>query len=80
MDCPLLENFMIEPFVFANGLWAVRNGQQQLTYKEGLRGSMGFGLSCQLSSFAVEFYYNLAVRGQTKDETKTVFQINFGVD
>ena len=26
VDCPLLENFLIEPFVFANGLYAVPNG------------------------------------------------------
>ena len=71
--------FGIEPFLHANLALAPTRHKNSNSLSENVRASTGFGLSLKLNSVAVECYYNMFVKGQ-KNELKSEFQINFGID
>ncbi len=72
VDCPLLANFLLEPFLFASGAVVDPVSKEgEMKFKDYLRYSLGFGFGCQLPSFAIEFYYSLLV-SKGKNEDKNV--------
>lgn len=77
VDCPLLSSFFLEPFLFASG--AVVNTGEIQSWKDYMRYSLGFGVSCQMPSFAIEIYYSMMIR-KGVNEDKNVMQINIGID
>ena len=87
INCPLLAEFSIEPFIFANfALAPNRNSQKNegaattsTWLSKHLRWSTGIGLSLQPANVAIECYYNIHVSRQ-KNELRNDFQINIGID
>ncbi|CDW76578.1 UNKNOWN [Stylonychia lemnae] len=87
MDIPLLGNYHIKPFLHTNLALApnrnIQNQVEPMSAKTFLRdygrASLGFGLSLQLPSIAIECYFNPLVYRQ-KNELKADFQVNFGFD
>lgn len=83
VDCPLLSNFLFEPFLFAN--FAIIDNvkslidQVQGSWRDKLKCSFGFGVSCQLPEFALEFYYSMLTKSGKKEQKSTI-QINIGID
>ena len=83
INCPLLQDFAMEPFMFANFALAPNRHKER---KQGvswlghhLRWAVGFGLSLQPPNVAIECYYNVYV-GRQKNELRNDFQINIGID
>ena len=70
IDSPLLRDFAIEPFIYANFALAPRRQQKEKVWDESswlgryLRYSTGIGLSMQSANFAIECYYNVMVSKQ----------------
>jgi outer membrane protein assembly factor BamA len=80
VDCPLLANFLFEPFLFGNfAMVGHVKEPDQITWRDKLRYSLGFGVSCQLPSIAIEFYYSMLVK-MGQNEQKSTMQINIGID
>ena len=79
INCPLLQDFGTEPFIFGNAVLAPNSKNEAGGLKSKLRGSAGFGLSSQHLNVAFEFYYSLITFGQNS-EKKSTFQINLGID
>lgn len=86
INCPLLQDMAMEPFVFANFALAPNRQKEKKVKKVGaswlaqhLRWAAGFGLSMQLPNAAIECYYNVHVSRQ-KNELRNDFQINIGID
>ena len=89
--CPLLSVWDIQPFVFLNAALAPNRNANQAPEQESagqrltrrltdhLRLSAGFGLTMDLEHIAIECYYNAYVSRQ-KNELRSDFQINFGID
>lgn len=79
---PLLSDFNIDPFVHVNVALAPNRNNPvdgESFFKRYARASIGFGASLQLSGLALECYYNPFVYRQ-KNEIKSEFQINIGID
>ena len=71
-NCPLLQDFNIEPFVYANFAVAENRDtevkvEKKTWLKKHLRWATGIGMSFQPSGFSLECYYNVYVSKQ-KDE------------
>ena len=83
INCPLLQDLAMEPFVFANFCLAPNRNPERKPesswLSRHLRWATGFGLSMQLPNAAVECYYNVHVSRQ-KNELRNDFQINIGID
>ena len=86
LKTPLLNDLAIDPFIHTNIAFAPnkniidQNGFSPKNFiRDYARASLGFGCAMQLSWGALEFYYNPLVYRQ-KNELKSEFQINFGID
>lgn len=64
IDCPLLQDFSMEPFVFFNAALAPSREARPAglpAWRHHLRWALGFGLSLQPTNCAIECYYSVHV-------------------
>ena len=85
----LLRTLNISPFIFFSGAYT---GPEMLNYAkisqfpdktkllDGMRGTLGVGLSMAMSWTSIEAYFNLKAPLKQKNEGWVGFQINFGID
>ena len=68
INCPLLSDYNVEPFVYGNWIKARNNGNNSIS-SEKPKSSFGIGLSGQYNSAAVELYYTLWSNKQLGDKS-----------
>ena len=77
VDCPLLEDIGVEPFLFANAALIRPQSGAYNTWNEAFRGSCGFGVLGFYRHFALEAYVTMKTQGS---QPAGLIQFNFGID